>query len=354
MLIRIAVTLTLLALSIPGLQGPAGHARSDLAGFNAPDGDTDQDGTNDGAKATAGLGNGGSAADTITLFVDALEKLAGDASSSSSSVRASNGQGGQESPADPMTGLGQNQSDQWCGWASLAAPLDPNNPAWDGHSAADGEVRWKSCPILGPGTAGAPGNLEGRPVVYQFFPNGVIAPPPPPDPAVLAQRAIRQLTVPPPPISVGPDRSKLAVNLWTWLWIDDPGPLTATAAAGGISVTATASLSSVTWSLGEPAATGGPYADGPPVTLTCQGTGTPPPANYDWKAEPPCGHMYTWRSTKERTSGTGTWPITATSNWTVTWQSNTGVTGGTTLSATSNDALEIGEYRTVLVDGPGG
>jgi hypothetical protein len=113
-------------------------------------------------------------------------------------------------------------------------------------------------------------------------------------------------------------------------------------------------LSSVTWSLGEPAATGGPYADGPPVTLTCQGTGTPPPANYDWKAEPPCGHMYTWRSTKERTNGTGTWPITATSNWTVTWQSNTGVTGGTTLSATSNDALEIGEYRTVLVDGPGG
>ncbi|HEY5882283.1 MAG TPA: hypothetical protein VIU11_25460 [Nakamurella sp.] len=38
----------------------------------------------------------------------------------------------------------------------------------------------------------------------------------------------------------------------------------------------------------------------------------------------------------------------------VTWQSNTGVTGSTTLSATGNDALDIGEYRIVLVQGPGG
>jgi len=144
------------------------------------------------------------------------------------------------------------------------------------------------------------------------------------------------------------------VNLWTWLWIDNPGPLSATAAAGGVSVTATATLASTSWSLGEPAATGGPYAEGPPVTITCQGTGSAPPADYDWKAEPPCGHKYTWRSTKERTGGIGKWPITATSNWNVTWQSNTGVTGSTTLSATGNDALDIGEYRIVLVQGPGG
>ncbi len=64
--------------------------------------------------------------------------------------------------------------------------------------------------------------------------------------------------------------------------------------------------------------------------------------------------MYHWRSLKERTDGTGKWPVAATSNWTVTWQSNTGVTGGTTLSATGNDAFDVGEYRTVLVQGPGG
>ncbi len=172
-------------------------------------------------------------------------------------------------------------------------------------------------------------------------------------PSRLAQQAYSELTIPEPAIGAGPDRTKLAVNLWTWLWIDNPGPQTVTVAAGGVSVTATATLSSVTWSLGEPASTGNGYAPGPPVTITCQGTGTPPPANYDWKAEPPCGHQFNWRSLKERTNGTGTWPITATSSWDVTWASNTGVTGGTTLNATGNDAFDVAEYRIVLV-GPGG
>ncbi len=156
-----------------------------------------------------------------------------------------------------------------------------------------------------------------------------------------------------PAIGAGPDRSKLAVNLWTWLWIDNPGPQTVTVAAGGVSVTAVATIASVTWSLGEPGSTGNGYSPGPPVTVTCEGTGTPPPVNYDWKAEPPCGHMFHWRSLKERTNGTGTWPITATSTWNVTWASNTGVTGGTTLNATGNDAFDVAEYRIVLV-GPGG
>lgn len=349
------MTLVLLVMTLPNLQEAAEFRSTDLE-LGSPEGDADQGSENDEPRATAGLGNGGTAADTITLLAEALGQIANDVSNTRSDGQSDQTQNGPVSSSNPMAGFDQSQDEKWCGWSRLAVPLDANDSAWQGHSAADGEVRWKSCPILSAGTPGAPGNLEGRPVVYQFFPNGVLAavPAPPPDPAVLAQRAIRQLTVPPPPIRVGPDRSKLAVNLWTWLWIDDPGPLTATAAAGGVSVTATATLTSVAWSLGEPAATGGPYADGPPVTLTCQGTGTPPPTNYDWKTEPPCGHMYTWRSTTDRTNGTGTWPITATSNWSVTWQSNTGVTGSTTLSATSNDALEIGEYRTVLVEGPGG
>jgi hypothetical protein len=108
------------------------------------------------------------------------------------------------------------------------------------------------------------------------------------------------------------------------------------------------------WSLGEPAGTDAGFTPGPPVGITCQGAGLPPPADYDWKAQPSCGHMFHWRSTKERTGGTGTWPISATSNWTVTWQSNTGVTGGTSLAATATDAFDIGEYRTVLVRNPGG
>ena len=173
--------------------------------------------------------------------------------------------------------------------------------------------------------------------------------------AILAREAIERLTVPKPSIGAGPDRTKLAVNLWTWLWVDNPGQLSVTVTAGGVSVTATATLASVTWTLGEPNTQGDTYQPGNPATITCQGAGTAPPASYDWKAEPPCGYKFHWRSLKERTGGTGTWPITATTNWTVAWQSNTGVTGGTTLNATSNDQFDIGEYRTVLVQGaPGG
>ena len=190
----------------------------------------------------------------------------------------------------------------------------------------------------------------------RFVPNPqpALAPPPPPDPAVLAAQAYRELHVPQPSIGAGPDRTKLAVNLWTWLWVDNPGQLSVTVAAGGVSVTATASLAQVTWTLGEPATQSDTYQPGSPATITCQGAGTAPPTSYDWKAQPPCGYKYHWRSLNERTDGTGTWPITATTNWTVTWQSNTGVTGGTTLNATTNDQFDIGEYRTVLVQGDEG
>ncbi len=263
--------------------------------------------------------------------------------------------GGTEIPPDPLAGLGQVQDESYCGWTDLAEPLPATDPAWAGKTAKDGVIKWKSCAVLLPGTPGAPGNFEGRPVELQFFPNdAAAASPPPPDPAVLAQEAIGQLKIPSPRISVGPDRAKIAVNLWTWLWIDDPGALAATVAAGGVSVTATATLGSVTWSLGEPTTTGDTFAPGAPATVMCEGAGIAPTAADDWQSEPPCGYKYRWRSTKERTGGTGTWPITATSNWDVTWQSNTGVTGATTLAATANDAFDVGEFRTVLVQHPGG
>jgi len=227
-----------------------------------------------------------------------------------------------------------------CQW-KIINPPPAGDPLWEGNDPSTGSVITRSC---------------NGPIEYRFMPGpNPAAPPPPPDPAVLAQQAYSELEIPQPSIAAGPDRTKLAVNLWTWLWVDNPGQLSVTVAAGGVSVTATATLSSVTWTLGEPAAQGDTYQQGSPATITCQGAGTPPPASYDWKAQPPCGHKFHWRSLKERTGGTGTWPITATTNWTVAWQSNTGVTGGTTLNATSNDQFDIGEYRTVLVQGaPGG
>ena len=92
---------------------------------------------------------------------------------------------------------------------------------------------------------------------------------------------------------------------------------------------------------------------GAPTTLACQGPGVAPPADYDWRAEPPCGHKFAWRSLKERTGGSGKWPVTATTNWTVAWQSNTGVSGADALTATTADQWDVGEYRTVLVQAQG-
>jgi len=236
-----------------------------------------------------------------------------------------------------------------CPWMTVEN-LHPKSSWWGGNDPSTGHVELNKCAL---GDFNVPG---GSILQVRFVPNGGPAgpaAPPPPTPEQLAQRAIAQLVVPAPTIGVGPDRATLAVNLWTWLWVDDPPPVSVTVAAGGVSVTATATMTSTTWSLGEPGA-GDVYVPGVPTTLTCVGAGTPLPAEFDWRAEPPCGHKFAWRSLKERTGGTGKWPVTATTNWTVAWQSNTGVSGTDTLTATTADQWDVGEYRTVLVQRPAG
>lgn len=243
-----------------------------------------------------------------------------------------------------------------CDWYPLDE--DMSSTRWGSNSPGDGHLEGLKCyprdlDLTKQGEGGGSALVDTR-FVQNAGPIQPVAPPPP-DPAVLAEQAYSELEVPPPTIGAGPDRTKLAVNLWTWLWVDNPGPLTNTVTAGGISVTVIAVLSSVDWSLGEPTTAGDTFAAGPPAKLTCQGTGTPPPTGYDWKAQPPCGYRFHWRSLKERTGGAGKWPIQATSTWDVTWQANTGATGATTLTATANDQFDVAEYRTVLVQrGAGG
>lgn len=237
-----------------------------------------------------------------------------------------------------------------CQWIPAVNPVPADSPLWEGNDPATGSVEQLSC--ASPSTDGGAGSSF---VETRFVPSAQpgAAAPPPPDPAVLAQQAYRELQIPAPSIGAGPDRTKIAVNLWTWLWVDDPGPQTVTVAAGGVSVTATATLDSTTWTLGEPATPAGVdgFQAGSPVSITCEGAGVAAPENVDWKQEPPCGHRFNWRSLGERTNGSGAWPITATTNWAVEWVANTGETGGTTLTGTSADALEVGEYRILLVHG---
>lgn len=197
------------------------------------------------------------------------------------------------------------------------------------------------------------------PTTYAVVPiagGGAAAPapqPPPPDPAVLAAQAIGQLRVPPPSVGVSPDPDWLAVNFWTWLYTNDPGPVSTTVELRGVSVTATASLSQVTWVMGEPVSL--KNANAGISQVTCDGPGVAPPANPRYDQPPPCGYMYKFRSTKERTGGTERWPVTATATWAVTWTSNTGASGADQLQSTSSTALvRVGEYRTVGGFGSGG
>jgi hypothetical protein len=155
-----------------------------------------------------------------------------------------------------------------CPWLTVEN-LHPESSWWGGNDPSAGHVELNKCSLGNP-------NVPGDSVLQtRFVPNGGPAGPavpPPPTPEQLAQRAIAQLVVPAPTIGVGPDRAKLAVNLWTWLWVDDPPPMSVTVAAGNVSVTATATLTSTTWSLGEPAA-GDVYVPGAPTNPGLPGSG---------------------------------------------------------------------------------
>ena len=175
-----------------------------------------------------------------------------------------------------------------------------------------------------------------------------IAPPAPQAVAVafddLVQRAVDELLLasPLPRMSVSGNGF---VGVPVWLWIENNGvasvgPISATATAGAARVTATGRLTSVEWSMGPPG-----------QTVRCTGPGTP------WNGQegdsPDCGYTYALRSLPERTDGTGSWPVTATSIWTVTWSGVSGgvpVDGEDVVTISTATTLPVGEVQ-VLVGG---
>ncbi len=207
----------------------------------------------------------------------------------------------------------------------------------------------------------------------QWFPNGTTAPAPVVTEADVVNMATSQLHAPDVSIKIGPNPNSIAVKIPVFLYLSGgrPADVTAEAAVPGIDVVATASLKSVTWSTDEmikdpsdqnqsAMSDNRCYVNGQTVpsdhgsytTCTCPGPGVAPPTPYDG-SNPPCGYMFIWRSTADRTHGRNTWTITAVANWQVTWTVN-GATPGAEVpidirSPQATQAVQVHEYRTVLV-----
>lgn len=177
---------------------------------------------------------------------------------------------------------------------------------------------------------------------YTFW---ALTPPPgpasPADPAVLAQRAVAEMTFHAITIGMVPLEGNQPngkpyiglVGMPTWMWVANPtpdtaGPQTRTVSAGGISVTATATLQRVVWVMGD--------NRGAASTVTC-GAGTPYQDSYGKQDSPTCGYRYQKQ---------GTYTVSATSYWSVAWAGG-GASGTIPLHFTSTRPVVIGELQVI-------
>lgn len=225
-----------------------------------------------------------------------------------------------------------------CTWRSASVPA--GDPAWGGNDPAAGSLVVNPC---------------NGPATYLFVPNAapmagsgdavVAAPPPPPNPAVLAQQAYEELTLPSPVARRSPPETNSDpayggspytwVGLWTWFWVDDWQPVQRTVELSGVSATVTATPTALEFDPGD--------GSGP---VTCAGQGRP------WTDadgnEPPsgggCGYMYR--------SVTPTGPVTASTSvrWSVAWTSNTGASGAYPDGSSTVASSFLVEQIQVVVD----
>ena len=232
------------------------------------------------------------------------------AAQEAASTGSSDGNGGTGAGAESAGGGTESANSGECAWRAASMPA--GDPVWGGNDPAAGSLMVNIC---------------NGPTTYLYVPNaapavGAAAPPPPPDPAVLAQRAYAELTLPTPAAHRSPSEANsdpdhgglpfTIVGLRTWVWVADWQPLQRTVALQGVSVTLTAAPTGLVFDPGNgdtPVACEGP---GRPWT---RADGNEPPVNGG------CAYVY------RRVSADG--PVTATTSvqWSVSWTSNTGAGG---------------------------
>lgn len=282
--------------------------------------------------STAGS-QGGLEASQIQQAVDAAAERAGQVGSGSVAAGAGGGEG---SGAVGGSEAAVPAASTECQWRAANVPV--GDPVWAGNDPAAGSLVVNTC---------------NGPETYLYVPDSAFAggagaappePPPPPDPAVLAQQARTELTLPspaahrsPPETNSDPAYGGLPytwVGLSTFFWVDDWQPLARTVELRGVSATVTATPTGLTFDPG----------DGSPA-VACAGPGRPWVPADDTK--PPsngaCG--YTYRAV------TPNGPLTATTSvqWSVSWTSNTGASGTFPASTTSTSSSFLVEQIQVVI-----
>lgn len=238
-----------------------------------------------------------------------------------------------------VEGVGGSSSSAGAGSSEAA---DPGECAFRAAAVPAGDDRWGG---NDPAAGTLLVNLCNGPQRYLYVPNAAPGapdvaappPPPPPDPAVLAEQAYGELSLPGPAVQRSPDANNFDpaygspytwVGLHTWVWVNNWQPLQRTVDLRGVSATVTATPTALVFDPGN--------GDAP---VTCDGPGRP------WTAadgnEPPTGGgcAYVYRSV------TPDGPLTATTGitWSVVWTSNTGAGGAfpaLTTAATSSFLVE--------------
>ena len=209
--------------------------------------------------------------DTVTLTLDSaghagdLEAGAIEAAKQAAAKVQSAGSGSSDGRSDAAAGAtdasdqtvnaggGSDASTGECAWRDASA-LPPSADGWGGNDPAAGTLLVRTC---------------NGPERFLFVPNaapgvpGVVPPPPPPppDPAVLAQQAYGELTVPKPVAKRSPAEGNSDpqygglpytwVGLWTYFWSGEWQSLARTVELRGVSATVTATPTALVFDPGD-------------------------------------------------------------------------------------------------------
>ena len=289
---------------------------------------------------TLTLDSAGHAGDLEPGAIEAAKQAAAkaQAAGSGSDTRTDPRAGNQNTAvAAADTAGGSDDSTGECAWRDASA-LPSSDDVWGGNNPAAGTLLVRTC---------------NGPESFLFVPNaapgvpGVVPPPPPPppDPAVLAQQAYGQLTLPkpvakrsPPEGNSDPQYGGLPytwVGLWTFFWSGEWQSLARTVELRGVSASVTATPTALVFDPGDGSA-----------PVTCDGPGRPW-TEADGSSPPSagaCGHMYR--------AVTPAGPLTATTSiqWSVSWTSNVGA-GGTfpALTTQTSSSFLVEQIQVVIV-----